>query len=450
MRPPHTRVSIEARVKIDVQSEVGRLESVLLHRPGNEIVRMTQHDLDRMLFDDILSAAEAAREHSVMADIMAATGAEVLEFDDLLASALAAADRDALRDLVARCCNSAGAPGAAAALSEWPGRELATALIEGVYWRELDARQTSLAHVAAQLREPDPMALRPLPNLMFLRDPCITVFDRVVQGRMATPARAREPEIVAFALKHAPEIRAQLTFRASDALGEALHSVEGGDVLVLSSRVLMIGCSERTHPATIERLAREALFPLHPGLQRVYAVVMPTARSVMHLDTILTQVDTHLFLGHAPLIVGSPRKPALPVVRIDRDGPAAVMAKASSFDILREEFGRQTKLVPCGGDDPLHQEREQWTDGANAIALGPGGIILYSRNRKTVAALERHGMQELHLPLEEPTDERNDRVAQAMSKLEEQPTVFTFTGSELSRARGGGRCLSMPLRRTAR
>ena len=106
--------------------------------------------------------------------------------------------------------------------------------------------------------------------------------------------------------------------------------------------------------------------------------------------------------------------------------------------------------MPCGGDDPLHQEREQWTDGANAIALGPGGIILYSRNRKTVAALERHGMKELHLPLEEPADERNDRVAQAMSKLEEQPTVFTFTGSELSRARGGGRCLSMPLRRTAR
>ena len=151
-------------MKIDVQSEVGRLESVLLHRPGNEIVRMTQHDLDRMLFDDILSAAEAAREHSVMADIMAATGAEVLELDDLLASALAAADRDDVHALVARCCNSAGAPGAAAALSAWPSRQLATALIEGVYWRELDAQQSSLAHVAALIREPDPMALRPLPT----------------------------------------------------------------------------------------------------------------------------------------------------------------------------------------------------------------------------------------------------------------------------------------------
>ena len=434
-------------MKIDVQSEVGRLESVLLHRPGDEVVRMTQHDLDRMLFDDILSPAEAAREHEVMAGIMAATGAEVLELEDLLAESLQAASTTDVETLAARCCAIAGAPDAAPHLATWEPRALAKALIEGVYWRELDAHPSSLAHVTAQLREADPMALRPLPNLMFLRDPCISVFDRVVQGRMATPARAREPELVAFALQHAPSVEAPLSFERSDAMGEAFDCIEGGDVLVLSNRVLMIGCSERTLPSTIERLTREALFPSHPELERVYAVIMPTARSVMHLDTILTQVDRNLFLGHMPLIAGSVRKPALPVVRIDRDGPAAIMAKASAFDVLRDEFGRQTKLVPCGGDDPLHQEREQWTDGANAIALGPGGIILYSRNRKTVAALEQHGLRELHLPLVEPADERNARVAEAMADLDAQPTVFTFTGSELSRARGGGRCLSMPLKR---
>jgi len=434
-------------MKIDVHSEVGRLESVLLHRPGDEIVRMTQHDLDRMLFDDILSAAEAAREHEVMADIIAATGAEVLELEDVLTTSLEAAPTATLEALVARCCASAGCPSAAAVLSKWPAATLAKALIEGVYWRDLEAQQSSLAHVAALLREADPMALRPLPNLMFLRDPCITVFDRVVQGRMATPARAREPELVAFALQHSPKVGARLSFETADSLTEAYDCIEGGDVLVLKRDVLMIGCSERTLPTTIERLSREALFPSHPDLQRVYAVVMPTARSVMHLDTILTQVDRELFLGHAPLISGTQRKPALPVVRIDRHGPAAIMAKASAFDVLKEEFGRQTKLVPCGGDDPLHQEREQWTDGANAIALGPGGIILYSRNRKTVAALVERGFRELHLPLVEPEDERNERVAEAMANLEAQPTVFTFTGSELSRARGGGRCLSMPLRR---
>jgi arginine deiminase len=436
-------------MKIDVQSEVGRLESVLLHRPGGEVVRMTQHDLDRMLFDDILSPAEAAREHSVMADIMRATGAEVLELDDLLTAALEAAQTADVEALVQRCCSIAGSPCAAEPLASWEAPKLARALIEGVYWREIDAPQPSLAHVTALVREPDPMALRPLPNLMFLRDPCISVFDRVVQGRMATSARAREPELVAFALRHAPSVTAPVSFETSNGFGEAYHSIEGGDVLVLSGKALMIGCSERTLPTTIERLARDALFPSHRGLERVYAVIMPTARSVMHLDTILTQVDRNLFLGHAPLIAGTPRKPALPVVRIERGGPAAIMAKASAYDVLREEFGRQTKLVPCGGDDPLHQEREQWTDGANAIALGPGGIILYSRNRKTVAALEQHGLRELHLPLVEPADERNARVAEAMANLQAAPTVFTFTGSELSRARGGGRCLSMPLRRKA-
>ncbi len=436
-------------MRIDVHSEVGQLESVLLHRPGDEIVRMTQHDLDRMLFDDILSAAEAAREHEVMANIIAATGAEVLELEGLLKASLEAAPTAKVEGLVARCCASAGCPSAANVLSAWPAERLAKALIEGVYWRDLEAQQSSLAHVAALLREADPMALRPLPNLMFLRDPCMTVFDRVVQGRMATPARAREPELVAFALQYSPKVSAALSFEPGSSLTEAYDCIEGGDVLVLKGEVLMIGCSERTLPSTIERLSREALFPSHADLQRVYAVIMPTARSVMHLDTILTQVDRTLFLGHAPLISGTPRKPALPVVRIDRQGPAAIMAKASTFDVLRDEFGRQTKLVPCGGDDPLHQEREQWTDGANAIALGPGGIILYSRNRKTVAALEERGFRELHLPLVEPDDERNERVATAMANLENQPTVFTFTGSELSRARGGGRCLSMPLRRKA-
>jgi arginine deiminase len=358
----------------------------------------------------------------------------VLFLGDKLRAALAAAGDDAVERLVRQCCELAGAPTAADVLLDWGPQRLTAALIAGVYWSELPDEHVSLPRLRA---EPGDMVLRPQPNLMFMRDPCMSVYDRVVQGRMATPARAREPLLVAFALRHAET--AKILFADEAALDESCHSVEGGDVLVLSDELMMIGCSERTDPATLERLTMEALFPAHPRLRRVYAVLMPRARSVMHLDTILTQVDRDLFLGHRPL-VGA--RGGLPIVRLERDRPPRLVEGATAIDVLRDELGAGTQLVPCGGDDPLHQEREQWTDGANSFAVAPGRIMLYARNRRTVAALAEHGFTEVHLGLDRPVDERRD----AMREVEGR-AVFTFTGSELSRARGGGRCLTMPLRR---
>lgn len=430
-------------MKIDVRNEVGRLREVLVHRPGEEIVRMTQHDLDRMLFDDILAWTEAGREHDLLADIMRAAGAHVYELSDLLRNALAAAPPDAIHQLVQQCCELAGSRGIAEDLCAHAPERLAQELVAGVYWRDIDPSVRSLARIRAELIGSDQMALRPLPNLMFLRDPCISVHDRVVVGRMATSARAREPLLVAFALRHAPTTGAALSFSDPDALDESFDSVEGGDVLVLSERLLLIGCSERTNPQTLERLASE-LFSAHAPLERIYAVMMPSARSVMHLDTILTQVDESLFLGHAPLIEGTSLRPALPVARLTRDALPELVRGASTLDILREELGPDVKLVPCGGTDPLHQEREQWTDGANAVALGPGRIILYARNTKTIEALGAHGFEEVRLGVAQAPEERSERIRAAMTRGR---TVFSFSGSELSRARGGGRCLTMPLAR---
>jgi arginine deiminase len=430
-------------VRIDVKSEIGQLREVLVHRPGNEIVRMTQYDLDRMLFDDILSLTEAAAEHDMMAGLMRAAGANVLELADLLRAAIEAAPADAVADLVDQCCQLAGAPGIAPLIVQWDPSRIARGLIEGIYWDALDYQ--SLPRLYGERHERRPLALRPLPNLMFLRDPCISVYDRVVRGRMATPARAREPLLVSFALQYAPVSAARVSFAQDySELDEAHHSVEGGDVLVLGPQLLMIGCSERTNPQTLERLARESLFVEQPNLQRVYAVFMPLARSVMHLDTILTQIDVSLFLGHAPLMARPPSQGGVSLARLERGRPAESMGDASTLDVLREELGSGVELVPCGGKDPLHQEREQWTDGANAIALAPGKIILYARNRKTVATLADQGFEEHRFNVEQPEAERTEAVENAMTSGR---TVFTFSGSELSRARGGGRCLTMPLRR---
>lgn len=430
---------------IGIESEIGPLQRVLVHRPGEEIVRMTQHELELMLFDDILAPDETVAEHDLMTEIMTEAGAQVLRLQPMLAEALATASTEQRATLIERACEREGAQGVGTQLLDWEPERLAHGLIQGVEWAELQGQPLSLARLRAKALQRDRFALHPVPNLMFMRDPCMAIFDRVVVGRMALGARAREPWLVAFALRHAPSAGAPLCFDGDDSFrGRRFRSLEGGDVLVLSASAVMIGCSQRTTAQTIERLAHEALFPLHARLQRVYAVLMPEARSVMHLDTILTQVDRGLFLGHQPLLLGHGGTPGLAVVRLERDQPPAALPGATALHVLQDELGADTRLVPCGGDDPLHQEREQWTDGANAVAVGPGHIILYARNTHTIRTLRAHGFEEVRVSVAQPAAQRRGLIAEGLAKPR---AVFSFSGSELSRARGGGRCLTMPLRR---
>jgi arginine deiminase len=433
-------------MEVSVYNEVGWLRKVLVHTPGEEIVRMTQRELDRLLFDDILSPAEAIREHEILVQVLAGTGAEVIQFADLMRRAIERAPANELRALLEGVAEIAGVSELAQHLSSWSPARLTEGLISGVYWNDLESR--SLARIRASILGTDTMALWPVPNLMFMRDPCMAVFDGVVVGRMATQARARESMMVAFALSWGEDDGApptKLVFADRDAARHRpFRKLEGGDVMVLSPTTLLIGCSERTSPQTLERLAHEALFPAHPALARIYAVMMPEGRSVMHLDTILTQLDGKIFLGHRPLIQGQGDHPPAPIARLTRDRPPELVARATALDVLRDEIGSEVELVPCGGDDPLYQEREQWTDGANAVCLAPGRILLYSRNVRTIEALGRQGFEEVRLSVVQPKEQRAELIAAGMKK---DRVVFSFSGSELSRARGGGRCLTMPLAR---
>lgn len=426
---------------MQVYSEVGELERVLVHKPGPEVVRMTQFELEPLLFDDILSVEPARREHEILQQILASGGAEVVEIRDVLAEALGAAPPEAVAGLLDRVCELAAVRELAETLSALPPQALASALIEGVTWEEVPAARTTLARLQNQFDGREYLALPPVPNLMFMRDPCIAMFDSVVVGRMATEARARESYLVRFALEYGLEEPPPLCFHEVEhARNPAYRAIEGGDVLVLSPKLVLIGCSERTRPETIERVASEVLFPRFPELERVYAVVMPRRRSVMHLDTILTAVDRNLFLGHAPMIRDG-RDVA--VAQLTRDHGPRVVESLTVAQLLKSELGDDTEVVPCGGDDPLHQMREQWTDGANAVCLGPGRIVLYARNVRTIATLvEQHGFAHVHLSEDDSAESRSRRLAGVTGR-----TVFTFTGSELSRARGGARCLTMPLRR---
>ncbi|MCO4746016.1 MAG: hypothetical protein KC912_14570 [Proteobacteria bacterium] len=434
-------------MNIAINSEVGALQEVLVHRPGDEIVRMTQDELDRLLFDDILSPAKAAAEHELLSDVLAGGGARVHDVANLLVQALHKAPEEAIRHLVGRSCELAHVPELAPILAEWEPEKLGDALIVGLRWDEITDAPMTLARIRASRLSTTDRALAPLPNLMFMRDPCISVYERVLPAQMATPARAREPLLVAFALRYGLSLGSDSFLFPSgpERAGTAHRALEGGDLLVISPKFLLMGCSERTRPESIEHFARDALFPAHPELESIYAVLMPKQRSVMHLDTILTQVDRGLFLCHEPLICGTPERPGLEVVRLQRDRPPELLAGASVADVLRNELGRDVEFAPCGGHDPLHQEREQWTDGANAVAIGPGRIVLYSRNTRTIETLcKEYGFLEICLTPVQPMAERRELIGAGM---ECERAVFAFTGSELSRARGGGRCLTMPLRR---
>jgi arginine deiminase len=430
-----------------LSDEISPLRKVVVHQPGDEIVRMTHWDLERLLFDDLLSPAETALEHALMAQILADAGAEVLEITELLADAMTRAPVAALEQLVHRTCELAGVTEIAPKLVRWPADDLAHGLVCGIHWHDVPEVPASLARLRARIFDPRDMALNPLPNLMFMRDPCIAIYDRVVVGRMATNARAREALLVAFALEWSDRgVAGELSFADPHALPEAQSGLEGGDVLVLSPEVLMIGCSERSQPQTIEYLAREVLFPSFERLERVYVVMLPSARSMMHLDTVLTQVDRGLFLGHAPLLRRSFADGGAGVVSLAPGRAPVLREEQSVVDVLRESFGPELELVPCGGEDPLHQEREQWTDGANAICLAPGKIILYSRNVRTIEALAELGFEHVRVSTVQEPEHRQELVRSGMAG---ERTVFGFSGSELSRGRGGGRCLTMPLRREA-
>ena len=406
-------------MSICVRSETGTLEQVLLHRPGAELEQLVPGELERLLFDDIPYLQAAQQEHDAFAEMLRHNGTQVLYLEELMAQTLAA-DPQVRRRFVRQFIEEGGRiarhfqPALYEYLTALGDDELVRRTMTGVSMEEFlpEGQRGALVSLT---RGSHRFVLDPIPNLYFTRDPFACIGEGVSLNAMYSPTRRRETIYGQYILKYHPDFAGQVPFyyRREDPF-----SIEGGDILNLSPRLLAVGISQRTTPEAIEILARNIFRDETAEIRTILALDIPNLRAFMHLDTVLTQVDRDTFTVHPEILSN------LRVYRMTsggRDSLQVTERTGTLEEILAGEMGLpRVKLIRCGGGDRVASEREQWNDGSNTLCIAPGKVVVYDRNYVTNAILRDNGIQVLEMP-----------------------------SSELSRGRGGPRCMSMPLRRAA-
>lgn len=422
---------------IHVDSEIAPLKRVLIHRPGRAIDWMTPSRMERLLFDDILDSRQARREHDTFCAVLEKAGAETLDPEELMAEVLV--EQEVRQKVVEALERRYGLhESRVAEVASLDPSDLAAVCIRGL---RTESNESPVHDHGQRLFDLDP-----LPNYFFQRDPLVVLGDRVLVAAMATTAREREPFLSRVVFEHHPALAGYQDLFALDSpptwspeheVGYPYPRLEGGDVLVASSELLLVGVSARTNLQGAELLA-EYLRASDSSFQRVLFVQIPQKRSYMHLDTVFTFIDHNVCLAFPPVVEPGGAESAR-LYSVDLTAPTLSLEPRHSLVEALSENGIDVEIVPCGGpDDLIQQQREQWTDGANAFAVAPGVIILYRRNRRTVEELARRGWRVLKD--EEALEGGVDLVGQG-------PTVVTLQSNELSRARGGPRCMTMPLER---
>jgi arginine deiminase len=393
-------------------SEVGRLRTVMLHRPGPELKRLTPRNNDKLLFDGIPWVHRAQEEHDAFAEALRARDVEVLYLTDLLTETLASEDArehaittglsglhlgDTMRTYLAQ------------ALRDASPEELTGYLTAGIRNDEVRGGFGLVTSLFAS----DDFLIDPLPNLLFTRDSSVWVRDRVAITSLAMPARARETQLTELIYTEHPRFKGTRKIH-----GWHHEHIEGGDVLLLAPGVIAVGVGERTTPAGVERFARQVF---HADLAHtVLAVPIAQERATMHLDTVCTMVDVDKIVMYPNVADSLQAYPVTMVSDADDEGELVLrVGEAEPFLVAAAKAMQIDTLHQIDtGLDPVTAEREQWDDGNNTLALAPRVAVAYERNDETNERLEEAGIE-----------------------------VVRIAGSELGSGRGGPRCMSCPISR---
>ena len=407
--------------KINVTSEIKPLKKVLLHRPGNELLNLTPNTLGDLLFDDIPYLPVAQREHDEFARVLKENGIEVVYLEKLMAEVLALSDEireefikqfiyeagirtPKYRDLVFQYLNSFK--------DEY---ELVLKTMEGIQIYEInrDQRKDEKSLVDLVTEETDFFA-DPMPNLYFTRDNFASIGRGISLNKMYSVTRNRETIYAEYIFKYHPDFKGQVDKYYNRDLP---YHIEGGDILNLNDHILAVGISQRTTAEAIDQLAKNLFKDEKCKIDTVLAFNIPNSRAFMHLDTVFTQVDRNKFTYH-PGIVDTLQVFEITEGNIeDSDEDLNVVEINDTLEnILSSYLKIPVTLIPCAGGDKVASEREQWNDGSNTLCIAPGVVVVYDRNVITNEVLRENGLKVLEIP-----------------------------GAELSRGRGGPRCMSMPL-----
>lgn len=401
---------------INVKSEIQPLKKVLLHRPGKELLNLTPNTLEELLFDDIPFLKVAQKEHDAFAEILRNNGVDVVYLEDLMSDVIEN-DEKIREQFLKQFIVEAGirTEKYQNLLYDYlnqikDSKDLVLKTMEGIKLNELEREiKNSLVDLVS---EENKMVIAPMPNLYFTRDPFACIGNGVSINHMYSVTRNRETIYGDYIFNYHSEFKDKITKYYERDNG---FSVEGGDILNLSETVIGIGISQRTSPDAIDLLAKNIFKASNTVINTILAFTIPSSRAFMHLDTVFTQIDYDKFTVH-PGILGTLK--VYEITRGNNDDELSVREIDDSLEHILERYLDidHVHLIKCAGGDHIAAEREQWNDGSNTLCIAPGKIIVYERNNVTNGVLRKAGLEVLEMP-----------------------------SAELSRGRGGPRCMSMPI-----